>query len=179
MNKTIREMDTHVKHYSEVAEHNQDLAAAQSLEISKLKRNHEEELAKLNSRYADSLGNVRNDHSAKISSLKATLRARDEHIKELEELTYGVSEEYHAAERNSKVSATKEGEMRVTANNRLEKYKSLEQTLKELQDETEEERYNNDLVLLENECLKERIEEIGNELIDAYHRIKVRHEVFG
>jgi putative IMPACT (imprinted ancient) family translation regulator len=69
--------------------------------------------------------------------------------------------------------------MRVTANNRLEKYKSLEQTLKELQDETEEERYNNDLVLLENECLKERIEEIGNELIDAYHRIKVRHEVFG
>jgi hypothetical protein len=28
MNKTIREMDSHVKHYSEVAEHNRDLAAA-------------------------------------------------------------------------------------------------------------------------------------------------------
>jgi hypothetical protein len=55
MNKTIREMDAHVKYYSEVAEHNRDLVAAQSLEITKLKQNHKEELAKLNSRYADSL----------------------------------------------------------------------------------------------------------------------------
>jgi putative IMPACT (imprinted ancient) family translation regulator len=59
----------------------------------------------------------------------------------------------------------------------LNKYKSLEKTLRELQEATEEERYNNDLVLLENELSKEQVEEIGNELIDAYHRIEVRHEL--
>jgi hypothetical protein len=171
-------MDSHVKHHSEVAEHNRDLAASQSLEISKLnKRSHEEEVAKLNSRYANTLCSVRSNHAEKVSSLKATLREKDNQIKELQDLANDVSEEYYEAEHNAQISATKAGEMRVTAMNRLNKYKILEQKLHELQEVTEEERYNNDLVLLENELLKEQVQEIGNELIDAYHRIEVRQEL--
>lgn len=170
-------MDSHVKHHSAVAEHNRDLAASQSLELSKLKRSHEEEVAKLNSRYADTLRSVRSNHAEKVSSLRTKLQEKDNEIKELQDLANDVSEEYYKAERNAKISATKAGEMRVTAMNRLNKYKSLEQKLHELQEATEEERYNNDLVLLENELLKEQVEEIGNELIDAYHRIEVRQEL--
>jgi hypothetical protein len=41
----------------------------------------------------------------------------------------------------------------------------------------DEERYEKDKVLLENEWLKDQVDGIGNELIDAYHTIEVRNEL--
>jgi hypothetical protein len=49
----------------------------------------------------------------------------------------------------------------------------MQQSIWELQSKLDEERYENDMVLLENEWLKEQVDAIGNELIDAYHTIEV------
>ena len=103
----------------------------------------------------------------------------------MEELAIDVAVEHLDAAKKLKTSlaeaekcnAAKEQRLTKSAAHRLAKVKQSNALLSELQSTLDEERYRNDMVLLENECLKEQVEMIGNELIDAYHTIEVSNEL--
>jgi hypothetical protein len=91
----------------------------------------------------------------------------------MQQLCDGIAEEYYTMKTDAAVSSKKEQRVTRTAEDRLQKVNIMQQSIWELQSKLDEERYENDMVLLENEWLKEQVDAIGNELIDAYHTIEV------
>jgi outer membrane PBP1 activator LpoA protein len=106
-------------------------------------------------------------------------------VKEMEELAIDVAVENLDATKKletslaeaEKCNAAKEQRLAKSAAHRLAKVKQSSALLSELQSTLDEEQYKNDMVLLENEWLKEQVYAIGNELIDAYHTIEVSNEL--
>jgi cell division protein FtsB len=173
LNKTIKEMDSQIKHFSDVADHNRDLVAEQALEIGRLKRSHEQAVLQLNKSYAKSLRSLRSEHADKLATLKATIAEKEEHVRDLEDLANDVAEECNVANTNAEISAAKQLELKATAESRLNKFKTLRERNAELKTTIEEDRELIQELLDSNARLKMELEQSNFDLDDACEEIHV------
>jgi predicted RNase H-like nuclease (RuvC/YqgF family) len=158
---------------SKVLDGNRSSAASAHVALANLRKEHDEEMKLMESKHKKSMAATRKQYNNVINQKNTRIRQLETQVLEMQQLCDGMAEEYYSMKNNAADSSKKEQRVTRTAEDRLQKVNTMQQTIWELQSTLDEERYANDMVLLENEWLKEQVDAIGNELIDAYHTIEV------
>jgi hypothetical protein len=135
--------------------------------------------------HGQAISAVKKQSASVIQQKAQIIRELRTDVKEMEELAIDVAVEHLDETKKLEISlakaekcnAAKEQRLAKSAAHRLAKVKQSNALMSELQSTLDEERYEKDMVLLENEWLKDQVDGIGNELIDAYHTIEVRNEL--